>query len=254
MPADASVLIVASPRTALFEQEAGAIEAYLEGGGKAMFMQEPGAEVDMGDVLADWGVAYQNDVIIDPDRALFGMNPFSPVVDSFTFHEITKELPSVVVSTARSVTETVEQAENISILALVESSDGSWGETDFEALDRQEAQYDAGQDTRGPLEMVTSVESQGGGEEEVPTRLVISGDSDFAANSSFMMGGNGDLFLNSVNWLAEEEELISIRPKPPVSRTLILSPGEARFVQYSSLIILPAAVLVVGAAVWWRRR
>jgi ABC-type Na+ transport system ATPase subunit NatA len=83
---------------------------------------------------------------------------------------------------------------------------------------------------------------------------VVCGDSDFAANSSLTLGGNGDLFLNSVNWLAEEEELISIRPKPPVSRMLILSPGEARFVQYSSVVLLPLAVLAVGTVVCWRRR
>jgi ABC-type uncharacterized transport system involved in gliding motility auxiliary subunit len=88
----------------------------------------------------------------------------------------------------------------------------------------------------------------------VGTRLVVFGDSDFAGNSSLTLGGNSDLFLNSVNWLAEEEELISISPKPPVSRVLVLSPGQARFLQYSSVIFLPAAVLLVGAVVWWRRR
>lgn len=254
VPADASVLVVASPGSALLEQESEAITAYLGDGGKALIMQEPGAEVNLAEVLADWSVEYGDDVIIDPDRGLFGMDPLSPVVDRFTFSEITRDLPSVVISTARSVTRTVEQPENVSILALVESSDGSWGETDFEALRRQEAQFDPGQDTPGPLAMAMSVEVQGTGAEAAGTRLVVCGDSDFGANSSLMLGGNGDLFLNAVNWLAEEEELISIRPRPPVSRTLILSPGEARFLQYSSLIFLPGVVVVVGAAVWWRRR
>jgi ABC-type uncharacterized transport system involved in gliding motility auxiliary subunit len=182
------------------------------------------------------------------------MDPLSPVVDSFSFSEITRDLPSVVIGTARSVTRTIEQPDNLSPSTLVESSAGSWGETDFEALRRQEAQYDAAEDRAGPLAMVVTVESQGEGEEVVGTRLVVCGDSDFAANVNVTLGGNLDLFLNSVNWLAEEEELISIRPTPPADRRLILSPGQARFLQYSSVIFLPAAVLLVGAVIWWRRR
>jgi ABC-type uncharacterized transport system involved in gliding motility auxiliary subunit len=254
VPADASVLVVAAPGTPLLEQESEAISAYLQQGGKALIMQEPGREPALSEVLSEWGVEYDDDVVIDPERGLFGVDPLSPVVDSFPFSEITRDLPGVVLSTVRSITRTVEQPEGVTALALVESSAGSWGETDFEALGRQEARYDVGADSAGPLSMAMSVEAQGEGEATVGTRLVVFGDSDFAGNASLTLGGNGDLFLNSVNWLAEEEELISIRPKPPVSRVLILSPGQARFLQYSSVIFLPAAVLLVGAVVWWRRR
>lgn len=254
VPADASALIVAAPRSPLLEQETEAIKAYLEDGGKSLVLQEPGAEVDLGEILRRWGVEYGDDVLIDPERALFGMDPLSPVVDRFAFSEITKDLPGVVISTARSVTRTVEQPEGLSVMPLVESSESSWGETNFEALSRQEAQFDAGEDPPGPLAMVMSVEAEGAEGEEPNTRLVVCGDADFGANSGLTFGGNGDLFLNAVNWLAEEEELISIRPKPPVSRAMILSPVEIRFIQYSSVIFLPAAVLVVGAVIWWRRR
>jgi ABC-type uncharacterized transport system involved in gliding motility auxiliary subunit len=254
VPTDASVLIVAASQSPLLEHETAAIGSYLEGGGKALVMQEPGDEAVLSDVLAEWGLGYGNDVIIDPERALFGMDPLSPVVDSFSFSEITRDLPGVVIVTARSVTRTLEQPEDLSVLALVESSDSSWGETDFEALTRQEASYDAGTDRQGPLAMAMSVEAYGQGDSPVGTRLVVCGDSDFAANSNLSLGGNVDFFLNSVNWLAEEEELISIRPEPEVSRELILSAGQARFLQYSSVIFLPGAVLLIGAVIWWRRR
>jgi ABC-type uncharacterized transport system involved in gliding motility auxiliary subunit len=254
VPVDASVLIVAAPRTTLLDQESAAIGTYLESGGRALVMQEPGDEPVLSDVLAEWGVGYGDDVIIDPERALLGANPFAPVVDTFSYSEITRNLPGVVISTARSVTSTVEQPDGVSMVALVESSDGSWGETDFEALSRQEAGYDEGVDSPGPLTMIMSVEKYGEGDDSIGTRLVVCGDSDFAANSNLMMGGNVDLLLNSVNWLAEEEALISIRPEPPASRMLILSPGEARFLQLSSVVFLPALVLLAGVAVWWRRR
>jgi ABC-type uncharacterized transport system involved in gliding motility auxiliary subunit len=152
------------------------------------------------------------------------------------------------------VTRTIEQPDSVSILALLESSDASWGETDFEALTRQEAAYDEGADLEGPLAMVMSVEAYGEDDSAVGTRLVVYGDSDFVANGNMSLGGNVNLFLNSVNWLAEEEELISIRPEAEVSREIILSAGQARFLQYSSVIFLPALMLLAGAVVWWRRR
>ncbi len=254
VPTDASVLIVAAPQSPLLEQENSAIQTYVQGGGKALIMQEPGDDAVLTDVLAEWGLGYADDVIVDPERALFGMDPLSPVVESFTYSEITRDLPAVVIVTARSVTRTTEQPEDVSILALLESSDSGWGETDFEALTRQEAAYDEGADLEGPLAMAMSMEAYGEDEGAVGTRLVVFGDSDFVANGNMSLGGNLDLFLNTVNWLAEEEELISIRPVAEVSREIILSAGQARFLQYSSIIFLPAVVLLVGLAVWWRRR
>ena len=86
------------------------------------------------------------------------------------------------------------------------------------------------------------------------TRLAVIGDSDFAANEHYRNGGNSDLFLNAVNWLTEEEHLISIRPKPFTFRRLVVGEDAARFIRYSSVGLLPLAVLVAGWVVWWRRR
>jgi hypothetical protein len=94
--------------------------------------------------------------------------------------------------------------------------------------------------------------SEGG--DRSPTSIVIIGDSDFANNRNFYAYTNADLLLNSVNWLAEDFDLISIRPKPLVFRELVLTTGEFNFIRYSSWFLLPAAVALIGLAAWWRRR
>ncbi len=66
--------------------------------------------------------------------------------------------------------------------------------------------------------------------------------------------GNLDLFLNAVNWLAEQESQITIRPKPFEMRQLIPSRLMSVQVFGISVILMPLAVLIVGAIVWWRRR
>ncbi|MDP6496190.1 MAG: hypothetical protein QGI09_12525, partial [Dehalococcoidia bacterium] len=65
---------------------------------------------------------------------------------------------------------------------------------------------------------------------------------------------NNDFFLNSVNWLTEDVSLSSARPKPPIARELFLSEPELRFIRYSSWLLLPIGISLLGAVAWWRRR
>jgi ABC-type uncharacterized transport system involved in gliding motility auxiliary subunit len=86
------------------------------------------------------------------------------------------------------------------------------------------------------------------------TRLVVIGDSDFAANEALGFEGNADLFVNALNWLAEQENLIAIRPKAPDDRRVTLTADQMRLVAYVSLLLIPGAVFAVGVLTWWRRR
>jgi ABC-type uncharacterized transport system involved in gliding motility auxiliary subunit len=85
-------------------------------------------------------------------------------------------------------------------------------------------------------------------------RLAVFGDSDFATNRYYNLSGNGNLFLNTLNWLTEEADLISIQPKTSAPRTLQMTPSQARIIFFASVIILPLVVLILGITVWARRR
>jgi ABC-type uncharacterized transport system involved in gliding motility auxiliary subunit len=65
---------------------------------------------------------------------------------------------------------------------------------------------------------------------------------------------NSDLFLNTVDWLAEETQLISIRRTVTPFRRLAVTPDKANFINYSSLALPPLLVLIIGGIIWWRRR
>jgi ABC-type uncharacterized transport system involved in gliding motility auxiliary subunit len=86
------------------------------------------------------------------------------------------------------------------------------------------------------------------------SRLVVVGDSDFATNSDLGIGGNRDLFLNIVNWLAQQENLISVRPRDPQERRITLSGGQDRFIFWLTVLIIPGLILLGGVQTWWRRR
>ena len=86
------------------------------------------------------------------------------------------------------------------------------------------------------------------------SRFVTIGDSDFAANYAIRIQGNQDLFLNTVNWLAQQESLISIRPKPPSDSRLTITARQANAVAIMSLLVIPALVFGTGVWTWWRKR
>ena len=85
-------------------------------------------------------------------------------------------------------------------------------------------------------------------------RIAVFGDSDFATNRYYFLSGNGNFFLNTVNWLTEEEDLIAIQPKTSSPRTIQLSPSQGRLIKLVSFPLLPLAVIVIGVSVWVRRR
>jgi ABC-type uncharacterized transport system involved in gliding motility auxiliary subunit len=80
------------------------------------------------------------------------------------------------------------------------------------------------------------------------------GDSDFAANAVLNMGGNRDMFLNIVNWLAQQENLIAVRPRDPEDRRITVSAGQDRMIFWFSVLIMPGLILLAGVHAWWRRR
>jgi ABC-type uncharacterized transport system involved in gliding motility auxiliary subunit len=80
------------------------------------------------------------------------------------------------------------------------------------------------------------------------------GSSGWVANSIFGFNGNRDLFLNMLNWLSSDEDLISIRPKDPEDRRLSLSRSQMNMIFYTSVLLMPLAVIAAGVSVWWRRR
>jgi ABC-type uncharacterized transport system involved in gliding motility auxiliary subunit len=251
LPSDVAVLVVAGPRGPFAPQEAQRLGDYLEKGGKVMVLADPTVDLGLDEVLARWGIALRNDVVIDPVASFFG-DVATPLVSRYRFHTITKDLGglSTFFPLARSISATVSLT-NTTVTTLFETSAGAWGETD---LENRQASLDEGKDTKGPLALGVAAERTEGQR----GRLVVFGDADFPSNNGLSVRGtvgNADLFRNAINWLAEEESLIAIGPKAPEYRRIRpLTPGEQRLLFYSTVILLPLAVLIIGGAVWWSRR
>jgi ABC-type uncharacterized transport system involved in gliding motility auxiliary subunit len=133
----------------------------------------------------------------------------------------------------------------------VSTSADAWAETSYRETQVRRDDNEA----KGPLGLAAVVEPST--PDSRKGRLIIVGDADFVSNdilSSVSNVGNLDLFMNAVNWLSTEEELITIRPKAPEDRQITLTAPQARAIIYSNIIFVPVLVLVAGGLVWWRRR
>ena len=86
------------------------------------------------------------------------------------------------------------------------------------------------------------------------SRVAIIGDSDFATNSFFHIMGNGKLFLNTVNYLASQENLIGIEPRTYDLPRVNLTNRQMKGTFFLSIVLIPALMALVGIAVWWKQR
>ncbi|HEY68341.1 MAG TPA: GldG family protein [Thermoflexia bacterium] len=258
VPSDAAVVVIAGPQTAFMNEEISRLRSYLIRGGKALIMQDPLYDAGLNDILSIWQVRFGDGVVIDPASSLLG-GVAAPVVSGYRFSQITKDLPMTFFPLARPVEQTGEDTSGaITFSPLAETTPQSWAEQNTES---EQVRLDEGVDTPGPLTLVATIEAMPalGSEEmkahpDLKTRLVLIGDSDFASNKYVRSLGNGLLFLNTVNWLAEEERLIAIGPKSTQPRQVFLSQVQANAIFFTGVVLIPLALLATGVVVWWRRR
>jgi ABC-type uncharacterized transport system involved in gliding motility auxiliary subunit len=92
------------------------------------------------------------------------------------------------------------------------------------------------------------------GKENGNGRFVVVGTSRWIGNGFLPFNGNRDLYLNMLNWLSSDEDLISIRPKDPEDRRLNMNARQASMLFWGSVVMLPLAIVFAGVGVWWKRR
>jgi len=168
---------------------------------------------------------------------------------------------------ARSMTPIEGGVNGRNAQKIVETSRNSWAETDLKDLSAGKPAKQDPSDKQGPVALAAAISvaaaappaakppANGENPPKPPeTRIVAFGDSDFASNGAVNVQGNRDLFLNSVNWLAQQENLIAIRPHDPEDRRITLTADQMRRIFYLTVLIVPGLILLAGVQTWWRRR
>jgi ABC-2 type transport system permease protein len=139
---------------------------------------------------------------------------------------------------------------DVTATGLVYTIDRAWGETNFDELNNNQVKYDQGADIAGPVLLAAALSNT-----KTSARIVVFGDADFAQDSLFNQYGNGDMFINAVDWAAQQENIISLTPKQPIDRQYT-PPGTFSLVLIliGTVCLLPLLIVAGGVGAWWTRR
>ena len=257
VPADCSLLVIAGPRNDYEQPEIDLIKKYVEAGGRALLLLDPGIQFpNLAKLLADWNVTLQDDLVIDqnPVAQIFGAEPTMPIIMKYGSSPIVAPLErtATLFPFSRSVVAGKEYKAGASATSLAETSTDSFGVANFNPQMKQ-VSFRAGKDFKGPLSVAAACTISGEGEKKTEGRFVTLGTSGIAANTFLGFQGNRDFLMNAVNWLSADEDLISIRPKPPESQQLNLNARQMTRLLFG-VLGLPLLIIGLGVGVWWRRR
>jgi ABC-type uncharacterized transport system involved in gliding motility auxiliary subunit len=286
VPADCAVLVLGGPQTDPLPQVIDAVRGYVSGGGKALVLSEPplkNATPNLDALLAGWNLEPGKDVVVDVSGMgqIFGAGELTPMVADYPFHEITRGFRVMTAfHEARSLqAAATPSAPGVIAQNLVQTSDASWAEMDLSLKGPVKPDE---QDKKGPIALgavvtvpvltppspepspsTTASPDPGASpaaespDPAPPTRegrVVAIGDADFASNALLGFQGNRDFFLNTVAWLAQDADLISIRAREPDDQRMFLTEVQQQTVAFVALLLLPGLFVGLGVWSWWKRR
>lgn len=277
VPKDADAVVIASPQTPYSPTELAYLTTYVKRGGHVYISLRPDSRTGLGAWLdQNFGVKPEHDLVMEMNPGLtVRFNPTWPAVIKYPFHDITQSFQNYRIATvfpmARSITIESKLPSGVTVEPLAQSSDLSQGRVDdsgIKAADLTRA-FDPKKDLKGPLNLAVAISVDTKNPNPTPIasgsplpvdtdfkgRIVVVGSPFFAENQLAQSNfGNGDFFLSAVNWLTEDQELISIPPKATDTRTVDLLGGTQQKLFYGTVLAPPLVLLFLGGLVFWRRR
>lgn len=256
IPKDATLLVIAGPTKPVSTKEVELIADYLKAGKRLLVMEDPlilTSFDDEPDPLAEyldsqWGIRLNRDLVVDT-----ASNPATqPVASQYGQHPITQRLDGIVTvfPASRSVNASASAPSGVSLVELVKTSNNSWGETDLTSLQNNRVEYNEGADTLGPVSLAVAASDS-----TTKARVVVFGSSFFAEDQNYSTYANGDLFINAIDWAAENDQLINLTPRSVTQRVLLPpSPVYLNLVFLVVVILIPGAIVGAGIATYLHRR
>jgi ABC-type uncharacterized transport system involved in gliding motility auxiliary subunit len=279
MPEDLDLFVVAGPTKGFQDEEIDLMLNYLKNGGRGLFLLDPDMTQRVSRKLparlSEFGIQVTNSVVLDPLNRIRSLASFS-IQNYPGSHPITNNFDFITLfSLVSAVSPSKPMPEGMTATAILKASQRSWGETDFSVFSQDggmpEKNINEGDiGSPAPFGVAASGRLKKGdgaeegetdpkGEEALDesskqrdTRLVVVGDSEFITNQFAGTYGNHDLFLNMVNWLTSNEDLISIRPREEKRVTLNPSGLSLLALRWVTFAIIP--LFFVGIAIWLYRR
>jgi ABC-type uncharacterized transport system involved in gliding motility auxiliary subunit len=249
-------VVVAGGKQPLSDAEVQALVAYLDGGGRAFVMNAPLESGGLSRVIEPYGLAFDKGVVADPTRHA-QQTVYAPSTSTYSGSPITKELTNQITFMFNAGPVSKRAVKDVAQTAVWDTSSDAYAVSE-KNLNRP---FDPAKDKKGPFSLMMSAErkataSASPSPSVAPrpaVRVVAAGSWEFASDRVITSGANAALFLNAVNWVVGQEQLISIPPRTGTAATVVLDSVGRTLLFVGTVLLLPALILLAGVLVWVRR-
>jgi ABC-type uncharacterized transport system involved in gliding motility auxiliary subunit len=257
VPEDAGLLVINTPKQDLSPGEADRIRSYLEKGGRLLVMADfQSSELpNLKNLLASYGVAFDFGVVVEMNKNFNMGNPFH-VIPELTLHDIVRPLKEnnqpVVLQFAQGIKTLDLKRRSVEVEPLLTSSKDSFLRVDL----NNNSPTLTDSDKKGPITLAVAVREPLENQEGKETRLVLIGSGTLLEPLGLFgqIQGNFDLFMNSITWLQDRPETLSVRSKSLITLPMNLSALQVIIFGVLFTAVIPLALFGAGLAVWLKRR
>ncbi len=265
VPEDAAVIAIVGPTVAMLEPEMKLLRGYARSGGRLLVAADPGQRHNIAQLTKTLGVEFKNNYILSPTSRLMGRSMASAIGAIYSQDsEITNKFQAMITvfDLASEVIFAPDAPKGLKSKDLVKSAGNSFSALNLEEIQPAEQRpYVIGVSVEGSLikkENENEKENENkNSQAEVSTdaeyAAVVFGDSDFLTNQGLINGLNRDLALNSLTWLAQEADLVTIRPKQLKNTQLMMTTSTEKMVVIAG-VSMPLLLLCIAGFLWFRRR
>ena len=272
IPEDCTALIVCGPTVPFTDEEVAMIDNYLDQQGSIFAMVGPFANPRVNEIMFPYGIKYGDDYIYETSSRLTTEmgGPIYPFVAPTDSSEITENLRNqlFMFPLVRSLWWFSANA-GFRVTPILQTSENSWTETDLASAQTANTNVkpvrnlDNPNEIKGPIFVGVTTEREFDLPDSLSTRNLQTfwvrsaffGNAAFATNSIVStFTPNMNLFLNTVNWVSRNEEIIDVTPNTDIFTPVELTQSKRRFISWLTLVIFPAIILLAGMVVWIRKR
>src|SRR5437870_6152193 len=266
IPAEIKTVMIVGPQYDLSDREIKLLHDFWDKQGRILFLIDPSAKTPkLNAFLNELGVKVNDDRLMAFVRT--GIEELALIRDVqarfLGDSPVTKRLANVralFFGGTSSITLQPERvrAANIRLQPLIEAEKGYFAETDYNTNDQAKLQANAKKAGTAPLTIGVSIEKGGSADERVQmnsSRMVVVSNATFIQDNALTQDQQAlDFISASTNWLLSREQLIGIAPKVPKTLTFSLNEDALRSLRWMILVLMPLVFVVLGTAVWWKRR
>ncbi|OGV77527.1 MAG: ABC transporter [Methylotenera sp. RIFCSPLOWO2_02_FULL_45_14] len=256
VPSNGAMLVIASPQVDVSDVEAKKIKAYLDAGGNLLWLLDDDNLRGLNEVADYLGLQVSPGIALDMASAQYGADARVAFASLYGEHAITTNfMLRTLFPEAHQVTAKGTDENGWKVSNLVEVAPNGWLAAKKLAKDAKPV-FDEKNDKRGPINIGVALERTYGKKGQ---RVVVMGNANFLSNTFITNGGNLDLGVNIINWLAGDDNLITIQPMPLKDINVsIPDTDQGRLVAWTVFhgfqYFIPLGFMIAGFYLWWKRR